>query len=137
MLWAYVGVGQFLIIWIADLPREISFYADRSTGGVQWLSAAVVLGHFVIPFLLLLSRPLKRRPAALAVVGGWIVAAHVTDIVWLTLPADGHAMHVTQLAPVVVLVGIFVAAAAQLYRSTDPLPAHDPNRDASLRYEAT
>jgi hypothetical protein len=137
MLWAYVGVGQFIIIWMADLPREISFYADRSTRGVEWLSAAVVLGHFVIPFLLLLSRPLKRRPVGLAIVGGWVVAAHVTDVIWLTLPADGHAIHVAELAPVVVLVGSFVVAAWWRYRSTDPLPAHDPNRDASLRYEAT
>jgi hypothetical protein len=137
MLWAYVGVGQFLIIWMADLPREISFYADRSTGGVEWLSAAVVLGHFVIPFLLLLSRPLKQRPAAVAVVGGWVAAAHLADVVWLTLPAGGRAMHVAQLAPVGLLMALFVAVAAGIYRSTSALPAHDPNRDASLRYEAS
>lgn len=32
VFWAYLAFSQFLIIWSADLPEEITYFADRNEG---------------------------------------------------------------------------------------------------------
>ena len=61
MLWAYFNVSQLLIIWSANLPEEVPFYLERCTAPGS-RSRGVLLGHFALPFLMLLSRNLKRNP---------------------------------------------------------------------------
>ena len=56
MLWAYFDFSQFLIIWSGNLPEEITWYLARTRGGWQWVALALVLFHFALPFVLLLSR---------------------------------------------------------------------------------
>ena len=89
MLWAYFQFSQFLIIWSANLPMEITFYLTRIYGGWVYLSALVILGHFVLPFLLLLNRDLKRG-SALALVALYIICMRFVDLFWLLGPRDGH-----------------------------------------------
>jgi hypothetical protein len=90
MLWAYFQFSQFLIIWSANLPVEITFYLTRIEGAWVYLSALVILGHFVLPFLLLLNRDLKRG-SALALVALYIICMRFVDLFWLMGPRDGHA----------------------------------------------
>jgi len=59
MLWAYFQFSQFLIIWSGNLPEEIGFYLTRIEGAWVYLSALLILGHFALPFVLLLNRDLK------------------------------------------------------------------------------
>src|SRR5207302_7795047 len=57
MFWAYLSFSQFLIIWSAKLPEEITFYTRRINGNV-WpvISGAELICGFCIPFALLLSK---------------------------------------------------------------------------------
>src|SRR6201997_4480067 len=61
IFWIYVSFSQFLIIWSGNLPKEISWYLHRSTGGWQWVALVLMLSQFFIPFALLLSRAAKRQ----------------------------------------------------------------------------
>ena len=70
MLWTYFALSQFLIIWSGNIPEETKWYLHRLRGGWGWIGIFVVLLHFALPFVLLLSRDLKRnarRPAAIAI----------------------------------------------------------------------
>src|SRR4029434_9326626 len=58
MVWAYLNFSQFLIIWSGNLPEEIPWYLERFRGGWGVVAMALVLGHFALPFLLLLSEDL-------------------------------------------------------------------------------
>ena len=64
MLWAYFAFSQLLIVWSGDLPHEISWYLPRSKTSWGWVGVALILFEFVLPFLLLLSAPLKRSGIA-------------------------------------------------------------------------
>jgi hypothetical protein len=86
IFWAYVSFSQFLIIWSGNLPKEISWYVERSSGGWQWLAVVLALGQLFLPFLLLLSRERKRQPGRLARVCLLIVAATVLNNFWLVAP---------------------------------------------------
>nr|MDQ6912835.1 hypothetical protein [Verrucomicrobiota bacterium] len=86
IFWTYVSFSQFLIIWSGNLPKEISWYLERSRGGWQWLAVALVALQFALPFFLLLSRARKRNPRALARICLLILAANVLNNFWLTAP---------------------------------------------------
>jgi len=56
MIWAYFSFSQFLIIWSANLPEEIPWYLRRLRGGWQYVALGLIIFHFALPFVLLLSR---------------------------------------------------------------------------------
>jgi hypothetical protein len=86
MLWAYFSFSQFLIIWAGNLPEEIPYYLRRLEGGWRFLSLALAAGHFILPFCLLLSADLKKRPKVLARVAWFIVAIRLYETIWLVAP---------------------------------------------------
>lgn len=82
MLWAYFNISQLLIIWSANLPEEIPWYIARIKGPWAWVAVFILLGHFALPFLLLLSRDLKRRAGLLANVAIFVLIMRVVDLIW-------------------------------------------------------
>jgi len=129
MLWAYFSFSQFLIIWAGNLPEEIPFFYNRLRGGWQYVSAAVLLGHFALPFVLLLSRDLKKRPKLLAQVAIAILVMRVVDLVWLVEPMFLHVgfpIHWMDVALPAGLVGVWLFLFARNLRSRPLLPLNDP-----------
>jgi len=91
MLWAYVNFSQFLIVWSGNVSEETPFYLHRMQGGWQHVTALLLLFHFVIPFLLLLSRDLKRNPQLLGRLAGGMFLIRLLDLFWLLSPdLRGH-----------------------------------------------
>jgi hypothetical protein len=110
LTWAYLAYVQFLIIWAADLPREISWYLQRGAAGWQAVAWVLVVGHFAGPLCILLSRHAKTAPALMGVLAGALLAAHLLDCWWLVLPSVRHLTgHWLWLAPLV--AGAFGLAA--------------------------
>jgi hypothetical protein len=97
MLWAYVHVSQWIIIWSGNVAEETPWYIRRLHGGWQWVALVVVVFHFFLPFLLLLSRDLKRDARRLAQVAAVLLVMRVLDLFWLVSPdapighEGGHA----------------------------------------------
>jgi hypothetical protein len=87
MIWAYFSLSQFLIIWSGNLPEEITWYLHRLRGGWQYVALFIVLFHFALPFVLLLSRNLKRRARSLMAVALLVLAMRTVDLFWLIAPA--------------------------------------------------
>lgn len=115
IFWAYIGYSQYLIIWIGDLPGEVTWYVSRAKGSWGILALAMVVLQFVLPFLLLLSWSLKRRAGALACVAAVLLLAHLIDSYWLVLPAlhpVGMRPSWLDLAALLTVVGFSTAAAA-------------------------
>jgi hypothetical protein len=86
MVWAYFSFSQWLIIWSGNLPEEISWYLDRIHGGWQVVALSLVLLQFSLPFLLLLSRELKRDASKLVPVALLVLVMRYVDLYWLVAP---------------------------------------------------
>ena len=129
MVWAYFALSQFLIIWSGNLPEEIPWYLRRLQGGWQWFGLLLVLLHFVLPFLLLLSRGLKRDPAVLARVAALVIFMRIVDMYWTTAPAfqkEALAVHWLDLTIPVGLGGVWVALFLWQLKRLPLLPVGDP-----------
>jgi hypothetical protein len=107
LLWAYTSFSQLLIIWMGNLNEEAPWYVRRATGGWQYVVAALIIFHFFVPFFCLLFRSVKRTPRYLMSVAAFILAMHLLDLAWLTIPANakwagvgesaGHSEHAENL----------------------------------------
>ena len=132
MLWAYFSFSQFLIIWAGNLPEEIPFYLRRFDGGWGFFSLVLAFGHFVLPFCLLLSRDLKRRPHMLARVAWFIIAIRLVDLIWLVAPNfnpnTGGFMPVTlaNIGVPLALAGVWLVLFAQQLGRLPLVPVNDP-----------
>jgi len=87
LLWAYVAYMEFLIIWVGNLPREISWYVPRLQTGWFWLGVFLVVVHFFAPLLILLFRAAKRSATLLGSLAAVLLGAHVADVYWLVAPS--------------------------------------------------
>jgi hypothetical protein len=135
--WAYVAFSQFMLIWIADIPEEVPWYILRVNGGWRWVAAFLALFHFLVPFFLLLSRDLKRSPAALSLVAGWLLLVHWVDVYWLVMPAlhaEGPRPSLLDLTALAGVGGIAVAFTILRMRGAATVPVRDPYLEDSLRY---
>ena len=91
MLWAYLSFSQFLIIWSGNLPEEIPWYIARVRGSWGVVAIALVIGHFALPFALLLSASLKKRSGTLAKVATFILVMRLVDLIWYVAPSFRHS----------------------------------------------
>jgi hypothetical protein len=110
MLWAYTSFSQFLIIWAGNLPEENPWYIHRLSGGWEWIALLLVVFHFAVPFLLLLSRYVKRRVGLLCTIAASMIVMRFVDIFWNVQPAHATSLHVHWLdgATLVGVGGIWV-----------------------------
>jgi hypothetical protein len=106
MLWAYVSYSQFLIIWSGNLPEEVPWYIHRLHGGWQGLALLLVVFHFALPILLLLSRNLKRDPWRLGAVAAGLLFMRLVDVFWLIGPELHRGGLLAWALDVTALVGL-------------------------------
>ena len=135
VFWAYIGFSQYMLIWYANIPEETLYFLRRNTGSWQVLSTALVVGHFFVPFLLLLPNPGKRKPAFLCGVAVWILLMHLLDIFVVVLPVLHKAGVVVSWMDFACLAAIgSTLAAVFLKRLGDtPLwPLRDPRLPQSI-----
>jgi hypothetical protein len=138
MLWAYISFSQFLIIWSGNLPEEISWYQDRLKGGYGAVAVFLLLFHFAVPFLILLSRKVKRRAKFLGMVASALFVIRLVDIFWMVSPVEGsHGIHFTWLdiAAPIGMGGIWLAAFIWQLKGRPLVPLNDPQLKAGVAHE--
>lgn len=135
-LWAYVAVSQLIIAWSANLPREAAFYVPRGRGAWRYLAALLMFGHFVAPFLLLLSRSWKQRSGFVAGLGAWLVVMHVVDMYWLIEPSAGCAPRALDIGPFLLLGALSLVVGIVRSPSQGAAAIADGELARSLGYES-
>ncbi len=134
LLWSYFGLSQLLIIWTGNLPEETVWYIHRSEHGWQWVSIALALFHFAVPFFLLLNRSVKRDIDRLAKVAVLLLVVHWLDVYWLAAPAwhEHLTVHWLDLAATVAVGGLWFGAFCHALGKRPLLPLGDPYLDEAL-----
>ncbi len=91
MLWGYMTLAQFLPQWYGNLPEETQWMILRTR---EWpwkgMSYLTLSSAFFIPFILLVSRDLKRTPKFLVPVIG---------LIWFGVWMDKYMLLMPQYSP--------------------------------------
>ncbi|MEM7138303.1 MAG: hypothetical protein AAF500_17110 [Myxococcota bacterium] len=109
--WTYVSFSQWMLIWYAGIPEEATWFHKRWEGGWMPVSYLLIFGHFVAPFLLLISRVQKKNLRWLQAMCFWVLFMHAVDIYWFILPQAGRF----QVQPADVGALLFVGGAFFAY----------------------
>jgi len=137
MLWAYFAFSQLLIVWSGNLPEEIPWYLHRLHGGWGWVGVLLILFHFALPFVLLLSRDLKRNARALALLAVAVIFMRLVDLFWLTAPEfwpGRFHLHWMDIAAPVGIGGVWLAVFAWQLRGWPLLPIGDRYLEKALEH---
>ena len=139
MLWAYFSFSQLLIIWAGNLPQEIRFFTRRLYLGWQIVGLGLVIFHFAIPFLMLLSRPFKRDPRTLVWLAVWLLFMRFVDLFWYIEPnfhpvASFEWGYLMDLLVPIAIGGLWLATFFHNLRTRPLLPIYDMHAVEFLDY---
>lgn len=156
VFWAYIAFSQYMLIWYSNQPETTGWYIARQMGGWAWLSVALLFGHFVIPFLLLISKHPKRFAATLLFVAAWMLFFAWLDLYYLIMPeipaglptatsynqlvAENTHVRTGLVDPLPWLMligvgGIFVGCTLRTLAGQALVPVRDPRLAESLAFE--
>ena len=111
MLWAYFSYSQYLIMYAGNIAEDVPYFAWRSNNGWQHLSLALIVLHFGVPFLLLVSRHSKRRPKILRAIALFILVMRLVENYWVIGPNfhhDGFTASFLDLAAPIGIGGVWL-----------------------------
>ncbi len=140
VFWAYIAFSQYFLIWYGNIPEETIWYLHRWEGGWNKISLFIVLGHFVIPFFVLLSREPKRNVTVMTIMSFWMLFIHWVDLYWIILPNFNHHFHfsltelVLNIAAFLGIGGLFFAYFWFKFTSQSIIPLKDPRLKDSIKF---
>jgi len=135
--WAYIAFSQYMLIWYGNIPEESFYMVHRLQGGWLWLSVALALVRFVIPFLALLSRGAKTNPRRLVWVSALLLVGQLLDLYWLIMPQihrDGPVIGWQELGPPLLLIGVLMLYISHFLKRHLPLSVGDPLLEQSRQF---
>lgn len=139
VFWAYIAFSQYMLIWYGNIPEETQWFLKRQTGQWTGVSLLLLFGHFLLPFLYLMPRFVKRRPKLFGPMAAWVLLMHYVDMYWLVMPevsAPGKIpFSLMDLTCPLAMGGFLLAGAAFRLRRRALLPLRDPRLAESLAFE--
>lgn len=136
IFWGYVAFSQYLLQWYADLPGEVFWFQQRTTGAMAGVFILLGVGHFFVPFLGLISRRDKKNWKRLRWVSLWVLFMEIVDVFWLVSPIQGRGLHLgwpeAAFAAFFLAGGLLVVARA--LRMGEDTPVGDPFLNDGLHF---
>jgi hypothetical protein len=136
VFWAYIGFGQYMLIWYANIPEETQYFLTRNTESWWGLSMLLVIGRFFGPFAILLLQSIKKHPRQLCYVAAWILLMQMLDIYLVVLPAlHGTGVHVSlwDFAALIAIGATLAFVYLRIVGKTSLFPVRDPRLVESLK----
>ena len=128
---AYIEFAQYFVVWNANMPTETFYYLIRENGNWWWLSLILIVGHFLVPFFVLLPVSVKSNYKVIVPVCLWAWVMHAADLGFNMLPAlhnDGYPLKWLwlPLGCLMFMGGFLASIFVKKFNSHPPYPQRDP-----------
>ncbi|MGC2238210.1 MAG: hypothetical protein WA584_18800 [Pyrinomonadaceae bacterium] len=140
MVWAYFNFSQYLIIWSGNIPEETEWYITRTTGGWGWIGLIIIFFHFAFPFLVLLSRDIKRNSKWLALLAIFILVLRLVDMFYLIAPnpriypLEGFHVSIWDIIAPVAIGGLWLWRFFGELQKRPLVPVNDPFLENAIEH---
>lgn len=85
IFWTYLWFSQFMLIWYANIPEEVTYFQDRwENYHFLWIFNLFI--NFLFPLLVLMTRDAKRSVGTLLFVGAVLIIGHWLDMFLMVMP---------------------------------------------------
>jgi hypothetical protein len=112
VVWIGFFFAQYLVIWYGNIPEEVGVLHSRiAKAPYSTMSLIVMLLVWILPFAILLSRPIKTVPVAMAGVATLIFSGLLLEKVVMVLPRVpvNPALLLAEVALLVAVTALFVS----------------------------
>jgi len=136
IFWTYLWFSQFMLIWYANIPEEITYFITRIELYNLPFFGAVVM-NFVFPILILVNTDFKRITWVLVMAGVVILAGHYIDFFNMIMPGtvgDKWFIGVSEIASVLFFLGLFIFVVFTALTKSPLLPKRNPFIEESKHF---
>lgn len=136
-LWSYLWFSQYMLIWYANIPEEVTYYMTRIEE-FKFLYFGMFFVNFVFPMLLLMSRDAKRHAGILTFVGVVVLFAHWIDVYVMVMAGSmgSHAfIGFIEIGVMLAILGIFLKVILMNLAKAPLTVKNHPFLDESIHHE--
>ena len=135
VFWTYLWFSQFVLIWYANIPEEVTYYMQRWDQYKVPFFTMLVL-NFILPVLAVLSRPAKRVPGTVVMAAVFVLVGHYMDHYVMIMPGtvgDHYGFGLVELGPILFFAGLYIyvvlssVAKAPLLHKNHPMLTESKN----------
>lgn len=135
VFWTYLWFSQFVLIWYANIPEEVTYYMQRFEQYKVPFFTMLVL-NFILPVLAVLSRPAKRVPGTVVMAAVFVLVGHYMDHYVMIMPGtvgDHYGFGLVELGPILFFAGLYIyvvlssVAKAPLLHKNHPMLTESKN----------
>jgi len=136
VFWTYLWFSQFMLIWYANIPEEVTYFVTRIELYNLPFFGAVVM-NFVFPLLILINTDFKRISWVLVMAGTVILLGHYIDFFNMIMPGtvgDQWFIGVSEIGSVLFFLGLFIYVVFSALTKVPLLPKRNPFIEESKHF---
>ncbi len=136
-LWSYLWFSQFMLIWYANIPEEVTYYMTRIKD-FNFLYFGMFLINFAFPMVLLMSRDAKRHAGVLTFVGAIIMFGHWVDVYIMIMAGSmGEAAYIgfMEIGLLLTVLGLFIKVVLTNLTKAPLSVVNHPFLDESIHHD--
>ena len=110
VFWAYLWFSQFMLIWYANIPEEVTYFVTRiEMYPIPFFTMFAL--NFLFPFFVLMNSDYKRVPIFIIMAGVVILVGHYMDVYMMIMPAtviDRYGFGIAEFSSILIFLGLFL-----------------------------
>ena len=136
VFWTYLWFSQFMLIWYANIPEEVTYFKTRiELYNLPFFGAFVM--NFIFPILLLINSDFKRIYWIVVMGGIVILAGHYIDFFNMIMPAtvgDRWFIGIPEIASLLFFFGLFIFVVFSALTKAPLVPKRNPFIEESKHF---
>lgn len=136
IFWTYLWFSQFMLIWYANIPEEVTYFVTRIEQFKLPFFGMVAM-NFIFPVLLLMNSDYKRVNWFIVLTGIVILAGHYVDIFVMVMPGTvGSSWYIgiPEIGALCFFFGLFVYVVFNALTKAPLLVKNNPFVKESKQY---
>lgn len=135
VFYAYIAFSQYFLIYYANIPEETLWYYHRLEGSWENFTWLLLVGRFIIPFVLLLPAAAKANMKLVGAISVWIIIVHFIELHWIIMPTIHHHgihFHWLDITTLLAIGGLVIGLFFQQLKKENMVANNDPKIETSL-----
>jgi hypothetical protein len=136
IFWTYLWFSQFMLIWYADIPEEVTYFVTRIEDFKLPFFTLLVM-NFIFPLLVLMNSDYKRVNWFVVMTGIVVLLGHYLDVYMMITPAtvgDQWYIGIPEIGGILFFAGAFIFWVFRALAKAPLQPTRNPFIEESRQF---
>ena len=129
IFWTYLWFAQYLLIWYGNVPTETTYFKMRQQGPYGFFFYAAIILNFVLPILILMTRPSKRNYFTIVFMAVLILFGHWVDFYVMIVPGvmkGNWSLSWFEIGLTLGFIGLMITLVSRTLAKANLVPVNNP-----------